>query len=192
MKFIPILFSTPMVKSLLNGKKFVTRRKLKSEHCLYMLNINNCLPSYIAGLDFCPYGKIGDGLWVRETVAPLTKGYAYRADDGIIPEAKIWKWKPSIFMPKDACRLFLEVTEIKVERLQDISEEDSMLEGVEYIQSSLPTWKDYLRPKNLYMSAYSSFKSLWISINEEESWNENPWVWVIKFKIIDKPENFII
>lgn len=100
-------------------------------------------------------------------------------------------------MPKSACRIFLEITDIKVERLQDISEEDAMREGVygstyigcgyaDYLKSSEP-----LNATQTVFSAYDSFQSLWQKINGPESWEANLFVWVISFKKINKPENFI-
>lgn len=90
----------------------------------------------------------------------------YKAD---YPNLKIPKWKPGIHMPKEACRIFLKVTEVKVESLQDISQEDAKAEGVLRVDL---------------------FRDLWKSINGPESWESNPWVWVISFERIKKPENF--
>lgn len=151
----------------------------------------------------CPYGAVGDTLLVRETFYPWdTGGYAYKAD-GFEQRYGAWerdtpkkfhdverieKWKPSIFMPKEACRIFLEITDIRVERLQDISEENAIAEGVENIDACHPyTYKGYLPAKQtLCWNAVSSYKTLWQSINGEASWNSNPFVWVISFKRIQK------
>jgi len=102
-------------------------------------------------------------------------------------------------MPKKACRLFLEITSINVERLHDINEEDAIAEGIERIG---PKFLDYDNNSNLSKlakkefaipllnSPINSFKTLWTSINGIESWNANPWVWAIELKRIEKPVNF--
>jgi hypothetical protein len=104
-------------------------------------------------------------------------------------DKKIWpSWKPSIFMPKAACRIFLEITDVKVERLQDISEEDAINEGVELLPNN--RYKYYLSEYFDCINAVHSFQTLWKSINGAESWEANPFVWAIEFKQITKPENF--
>lgn len=150
----------------------------------------------------CPYGKIGDVIWVREihrlysAVKHTTyEGnvvwkhiYEYKADGDSKSTAK---WKPSIHMPKEACRLFLEITDIRPERLQDITEEDAELEGVEFVIEDDETWfLNYKANNYVQASATYSFKSLWESINGGDSWNLNPWVWRISFKVIPKPANW--
>lgn len=105
-----------------------------------------------------------------------------------LPGQSPLKWKPSIFMPKEACRIFLKIKSIKVERLQDISEENSRKEGVKHL---IPNWKDYTEKAPCHYTAYGSFKSLWCSINNEKTWKDNPWVWLIEFERIEKPENFV-
>lgn len=184
-KFHPILFSTPMVQAIREGRKTMTRRTAKGVK--YTVNQ-------------CPYGKVGDVLWVRETStqesitdeAPFKT--IYKADVGENYPMGSNKWKPSIFMPKSACRIFLEITDIKIERLQDISEEDAKAEGVETKKGSWGTVHFIDYTSNVRGSGFDwakqSFKTLWQKINGSESWEENPFVWVIKFKQIDKPENF--
>jgi hypothetical protein len=151
-----------------------------------------------------PYGKPGDRLWVRETwcQAATDEGTFkynsegnldntcchYRADgyevmhiDG--EETKSGKpkspWVPSIHMPRWASRITLEITGVRVERLQDISYEDAELEGIERLGNG---WRDYLGDHPRWMSSITSFQSLWMAINGHDSWNANPWVWVIEFK----------
>lgn len=150
----------------------------------------------------CKYGKVGDILWVRETFHEDKAGYLYKADYS--PEAlrivqtnpiTKMKWKPSIFMPKDACRLFLEITSIKVKRLHDISEEDAIKEGAKPCSDELSMenrLNNYNNPSNAtYPLVYVvGFKNLWKSINGEASWNLNPWVWVIGFKKVERPADF--
>jgi hypothetical protein len=154
-------------------------------------------------LDLCPYGKPGDLLWVRETWLKLdrdhviTSQYAYKSNGDpntedlrkdYIKSGRNYKWKPSIHMPKDAARIWLMVEEVRVERLQDISEEDAIAEGIG-TTNGIPVgltshYLDYLNNRNCYSSPFNSFQSLWASINGEESWNANPWVWVVKFRVI--------
>jgi hypothetical protein len=181
MKFIPILFSTPMVQAIIDGRKTQTRRVVKDK----------------AGDVKCPYGKEGDVLWVRETWAELPNPdcfgkYLYKSM-GDTAE----KWKPSIFMPKEACRIFLRVKSVRVERLQDISEDDAKEEGVEsWINERLASkpvlYKNYEGDSAAWYcsKAVTSFETLWQSINGVDSWEANPYVWVIEFERIEKPNNF--
>lgn len=192
----PILFSGPMVRSILEGKKTQTRRivnpqpegvaKEKDEDRIYpwpesktgwrMTNIHNNgnLHLYSYKNINCKYGKIGDRLWVRETFSiyrhPTSPVVHYRADCG--EDDKTLKWKPSIFMPRWASRINLEVTGVRVERLQDISEEDAIKEGV---YCAIETDENCTAPSEC-------FKRLWESINGAESWKQNPWVWVVEFR----------
>jgi len=222
-KEIPILYSTPMVKSIVAGIKKMTRRTKGLEFINDSFSEWEYLGLSDTGLHLmknehgatnaikCPYGNIGDILWVRETwaqwdypeKAPFE--YAYKAD-GFIERYGAWerdtpkrlhdverieKWKPSIFMPKEACRIWLKVTDVWVERLQDISIEDAMSEGIEMVGSNpmdgTSKWKLYPdgNPVTHWWShPVDSFKSLWQSING--NWEENPWVWVILFEKINK------
>lgn len=199
-KFHPILYSTQMVQAIFEGRKIMTRRKVKlSFHpdTVYVTRIHPFEDIYLPYDKFdrttgngikCPYGNVGDVLWVRETFSNigLTKNiYTYKAD---FPNAT-WKWKPSIFMPKAACRLFLEITEVRIERLHEISEEDAISEGILIDEEGMECY-DY-ENKIYRLWPQGSFESLWQKINGAESWNANPFVWVISFKQIDKPINFI-
>lgn len=132
-----------------------------------------------------PYGKPGDILWVRECCAieGWLNGepkYAYKADNSIAPTVtyggeKVSRWKSSIHMPKAASRIWLEVTDVRVERLQDIAEEDAYNEGVIY-----PQYLD--GHKNAYRLG---FEILWDKINGEKvPWTANPWVWVVSYKVL--------
>lgn len=212
MKERPILFSTPMVQAILDGRKTQTRRVVKPQppRCTengtpysgfqattlpietgYDLTAYMDNPKYIGK---CPYGNPGDRLWVRETWADLKtlsddnlKGIIYRADgidhygneDGYVDtSSEYMKWKPSIFMPKHACRLFLEVIDVRIERLQNITEEDAEKEGIQFLRD-IPDADETLTSKELFMC-------LWDSINEKRgySWESNPWVWVVEFRRI--------
>lgn len=141
-----------------------------------------------------PYGNIGDILWVRETFTEWPKNsFQYFASTAFGDE--LGKWKPSIHMPKTAARIFLEITNIRIERLQTISEKDSINEGASdrlkhkdlQLLSGLKDW-DFPRP---FAPHQFGFAVLWCNINGIESWLNNPWVWVIEFKKIDKPLDFI-
>ncbi len=232
MKEHPILFSTPMVQAILEGRKTQTRRITKpqlsakcefcgidrkkgfgSPYALHTLSFNDgryscsyCgafVPNNKKPLK-CPYGQPGDLLWVRETFsAPgesqLGTAFLFKADFSIgVSEHKKNKgmWKPSIHMPKAAARIWLEITEVKVERLQDISEEDAIAEGCfkygpfgEYAGSKHPSGG--AMKYRAYSKAARAFQCIWESINGEQSWKKNPWVWVVKFKVLSttgKPE----
>lgn len=128
----------------------------------------------------CPYGQPGDRLWVRETFCDDwqdTRGIVYRADGGLDGEMADagCKWRPSIHMPRAASRITLEVTGVRVERLQDISIPDAMAEGVVETNTNL-------RGLEPCMEWCYAFEDLWQSINGPGSWDANPWVWVIEFK----------
>lgn len=157
-----------------------------------------------------PYGQPGDILWVRETFYAWGKwikngftksgkqkwkfidsGISWKYEDskpGNVRRNSFrklgWYKRPSIHMPGAACRLFLQIKSIRVERLQSITEQDAKAEGVEFIPGKDYSYKHYLKPGYDvgFDTAYYSFKSLWISINEPESWDANPWVWVIQFE----------
>lgn len=200
----PILFSTQMVQSILEGRKTMTRRIIKPQPKLIessgrwywekALDVNGS-PLVDASRNWweyygtSPYGKVGEVLWVRETWVHTGAYFIYKAgnkwsdewlNDDYVPTGEKIKWKPSIFMPKEACRIFLEITDIRVERLQEISEEDAIKEG---ISKCRPTNSK----KGMYHTApIGLFKELWQSINGKESWDSNPFVWVIEFKRIDK------
>jgi hypothetical protein len=183
MKERPILFSAPMIRALLAGTKTQTRRVVKIGKC----PDTGCqlAPCEIAGerglglYRLCPYGAPGGRLWVRETWNTFEgwAGYFYAADDysfGIgadddpdhIPEHAV-RWRPSIHMPRAASRITLEITTVRVERLQDISEADVEAEGVLLDDIAPPYWRSY--------------RELWEQINGAGSWDANPWVWIVEF-----------
>lgn len=192
-KFHPTLFQTEMIQAILENRKTQTRRIIKDP--TLQENPNNVDEEFLVLTVKSKY-KVGDVLWVRETfyetTAPELNGaYYYKAS---IDSGWKLKWKPSIFMPKAACRIFLEITEIRIERLQKISYHDAEQEGVAVMEDG---WKNYLKlPKktlpDYWNNPYTSFQSLWEKINGSKNWDENPFVWVISFKRIDKPENFNI
>ncbi len=157
----------------------------------------------------CPYGKAGDRLWVKETFFEVyndqfqpTGKYCYAAthqgyvnvldDDGGIKINKDGSnaspWKPSIHMPRRAARILLEVTEVRIERLLDITPQDAQMEGIESVWHDEMTdahlWKDYSGKSNGLAFARMSFFSLWDKIKGTGSAKMNPWVWVIKFRVL--------
>ena len=219
--FKPILFSTEMVQAILAGRKTQTRRIVKPQPSYFPYTDSKeghekTLKSYInAGLkNEAIKGKyqFGNILWVRETFyEPLFDGlngaYYYKAD----LEKLGWefKWKPSLFMPKEAARIFLKVTNVRCERLQDISEEDAIAEGIDCHTDEDGKLQVYCYPvkgkdKTIFCDSYISegifnlkdpaafsFQKLWDSINaKKHPWESNPWVWVYDFEVIDKPEDF--
>lgn len=164
MKSTPILFSGPMVRAILDGRKTQTRRIYKHR--------NSC-----TGVsEPCPYGGPGDEIWVRETWKYCWKcGHTNYAADCNKPrqcrscDASLGKWKPSIHMFKFCSRISLEILSVRPERLQDITHWDAKAEGVE----CLP---------NYTAAPVDDFRELWDSINGRGSWDSNPWVWRIEFK----------
>lgn len=199
MKEKPILFNSEMVRAILRGDKLETRRVIKPPFELHKNGYltkpkgNQRLHPYE-----CPYGEVGDQLWVRETFMLETEqgiptgGIIYRATDKPEEDETPLKWKPSIFMPREASRIQLEVTGIKIERLQEIDYTGAMREGIErsYDSSSHLWFKNYGKTGDSNFKhvsgAIKSFKSLWNSINEKRGfgWLKNPWVWVVEFKKI--------
>lgn len=204
MKELPILYSTPMVKALLQGRKTQTRRIIKpqpdeGEGDIGVGIFNPALvdrkgelypgpDTFGAIADSgeycvrCPYGQPGDKLWVRETwqkvgfnEPPLIEGYLYKANKE--DDLKAMKWKSSRFMPKAAARIWLEVEEVRVERLQEIIPADVIAEGCPFTYSGFdpeqaPDWTGW-------------YRDLWQSINGVNAWEQNPFVWVITFKRIE-------
>lgn len=173
------MFSSPMVRAILQGRKTQTRRACK-------LDVRHGMPDgeLTSLLKCCPYGQPGDRLWVREsgwerperTAKMMHEGadtwepYYYDADgymkkDGEQFTSWGFKRRPSIHMPRWASRITLEITGVRVERLHDISEEDAVAEGV---------------PR--YSGALFEFCQIWKALNGPGSWNANPWVWAIEFK----------
>lgn len=188
----PIIFSAPMVRAILEDRKTQTRRIIKPQPD------KDLDPDTLKGawedgfIDVkCPYGKIGDLLWVRESFyEPRCDGTViYRANwkkdaqqrgfDNI-PDAVDWKWKPSIHMPRWASRITLQINDIRIERIQDISERAAKAEGARpaFTRIIRENWPVVPHPQYVW-----GFEELWESINGKGSWNENPWVWVIHFGV---------
>ncbi len=197
----PILMNTEMVRALLDGRKTVTRRVVKPQPCgiPYQMPMASTWPHYFGqtGSDavFSPPYWTGDILWVRETWqfipcidcrlyihggcrdTPVTyenkdsvsEGcFVYRAD---YPEPDRLYWHPSIHMPRQAARIFLRVTGVRVERLQDIDDDGVLSEGLEIGAPFDELWNRTVKPKDCPLYG----------------WEANPWVWVIGFERISRP-----
>ncbi len=185
----PIIFSAPMIRALQDGSKTQTRRIIKAKEVFISASgaVLDMADGNIKEIKF-PYGEQGGYLWCRETwhQDPAERMVDYRADGqpGSIrdDEWSLWKWKPSIYMPRWASRITLKMTGLRVDRLQGISEADAIAEGIEQEDDH---WKDYLDGDSSYAaSPIFSYKSLWESINGEGSWESNPFVWVLEFTVI--------
>jgi hypothetical protein len=203
----PILFSGPMIRALLDGSKTQTRRIIRFDDPMPTgtptLMDNEDLIYWAWGPDhyICPYGVPGDRLWVRETFRdenPEGSKNPSLVEFAAECRSDCMGWRPSIFMPRWACRLHLEITEVRVERLQDISESGAMAEGVEKTPDAenlavdpfrnKPSWRGYLNGGRAYRdSARDSYASLWDSLNAKRGfgWDTNPWVWVMSFRRVE-------
>ncbi|MFG8814706.1 hypothetical protein ACEPW0_03340 [Pseudomonas aeruginosa] len=199
----PILFNEQMVRAILEGRKTVTRRVMKPQPDFLgsMVDPNTPFKTLDAGLHAritCPHGQPGDRLWVREAwaadaqvdaIAPrdLSQGEPiwYPADFSVRQTGcsmiSKGRGRPSIHMPRWASRILLEITAVRVERLQDISEEQALAEGVHgepcdharQACSDIGCWGD---------TAKGAFGFLWEQLNGAGAWQANPWVWVVEFK----------
>lgn len=209
----PIVFSTPMVQAILSGEKTQTRRIAKLNAAGRVARGGkNWHPDDPEATLACPYGQSEDSLWVRETWnGPFwnedpypANGYSpkyckYKADgskapyyedaDGFIVE----RWRPSIHMPRWAARITLAITAVRLERLQDIGEEDAIAEGVERVCVG-EGWRRYC-DKDMELpgvppcrTAVDGFRTLWELINGTDSWKINPWVWVVEFEKKERPK----
>lgn len=184
MKERPILMCGEMVRATLEGRKTHTRRAMTNKYhdIAVALDVLDDAETLKWAATFCPYGQPGDRLWVKETFHE----YAYgdpREPDGIKRNQVVYKadeedwdvkWRPSIFMPRWASRILLEITDIRVERLQDISEDGAIAEGV--------TPDPIVYGDCCYTDAFIRIIK---SLNDKRpgcSWDDNPWIWVIEFK----------
>jgi len=195
MKERPILFSGAMVRAILEGRKTVTRRISKNQlsngwdiHPHGYGRITSAHPLkgrfgvFIqrgAGTDFpetdlipSPYGMPGDRIWVRESYADIGCRLTYRADLEDGAHCQVNRWTPGIHMFRRDSRMLLDVTAVRFERLQGISEDQALAEGVTPSGAGTPEG----------MEARFAFRDLWFDINGAESWEANPWVWVVEFR----------
>lgn len=202
----PILFSGTMVRAIIDGRKTQTRR---------VIALSEFGKSTTPGFDWhfrdrrgrwndvsmerllqmCPYGAPGDRLWVRETWATTAQAgdhksdaYAvYRATDPDWETMIGWKWRPSIYMPRWASRITLEVTTVRVERVQDISDADAVAEGImcgsKIGKDAFGWYADSDRAVRHNAPAHA-LRALWDEINAKRGygWDANPWVWAVEFK----------
>jgi hypothetical protein len=198
MKERPILFSSSMVRAILDGSKTMTRRIIRPQptHFNPAGTPRRVVPNGGPSESICcPDGEPGDRLWVRET---FSGPHCMDASDGCkaVPPSKwgdcsrIWYWadgnptegdwtrpRPSIHMPRWASRILLEITAVRVERLQDISAADCAKEGAPFSYSGFdpdeaPDWRGW-------------YRSIWEAIYGPYSWAENPWVWVVTFRRVE-------
>ncbi|MBD8235606.1 hypothetical protein SOM46_09455 [Pseudomonas fluorescens] len=209
MKERPILFSAPMIRALLEGRKTVTRRAVKGFQvptedtaipigdrqrwsaigqrdprygfCVFGSTEAECakeLEQYAP----CPYGKRGDRLWVRETHADIGCRLTYRADTDDGAHCQVKKWTPAIHMFRRHSRILLEITDVRVERLQDITEDQAKAEGVRLytVHAELGDWWHVEGIDTYSADPRKSFELLWSSVGGD--WGANPWVWVVEFK----------
>jgi len=216
----PILFTTEMVRAILEGRKSQTRRIVKPQpplpHLGYMMLANGlatlCGPDYPDGDDDdlpCPYGVPGDRLWVRETFLPCRhSGTACKPSEATYvcfrdgaqrfeKNGKTFEWtcenppdwtgrkfSPSIHMPRWASRLTIDLLAVRVERLLEITEEDAMAEGAPCIDN--PDYDDEDPADDEPQTHIAGFADLWVKINGQESWDANPWVWALTFKVVSQ------
>lgn len=204
----PILFNTEMVRAILDGRKSCTRRIVKPEPQGYFEVNEN--PVYIYDTDWnqgriTPPYQPGDTLYVRETWKQAPNGYYYYEDWQRNNIADVTKWKPSIHMPKEAARIWLKVTDVRVERLQEITEDGVWDEGFKFKPPCLTRVSADGHTCDLDGPCMSSIKycdmtmgelfgrEVWNSTIKKSDldccgWNANPWVWVIEFERCEKPK----
>lgn len=225
MKARGMIFNSEMVRAILDGRKTQTRRIMKvqpepsksrpgdfwfsSKKLESMVHISDFAPGNSPIADYhlfiqehcCPFGAVGDRIWVRETWARYnidqnSHDLAYRATTPADwPEEG--RWRPSIHMPRWASRILLEITNVRIERLNAISPENAESEGLERTnftgfgdEPGLPSYPEpdvYFDPLKKQWKEYppEAFAGLWESIYGEGSWKANPWVWVIEFKRVE-------
>ena len=199
----PILFNTEMIRAILDGRKSCTRRILKHDvEAILNSPYHKEHPEVedeqiISKLCMPPY-QPGDILYVRETwcALPVNEAghmrghftYYYRADGDLRPSGWRGKWNPSIHMPKEAARIWLKVTDVRVERLQEITDEQAKREGIQYDECPTGfTWKQETDMHNCYTTPIGAMQALWNSTIKKSDidrygWDASPWVWVIEFE----------
>ncbi len=197
MKERPIIFSGPMVRALLDCRKTMTRRVVKPQPEPFWtaaysdrdeigeqwwLQVGKERHKHDGLLGRCPYGEVGSRLWVREAWAIRDyhggSQYIYRQSSPLAlnGNGQPLRWRPSIHMPRAASRLTLEITAVRVERVQDITDEDALREGVVADRGQGETWYEG--------KTRGIFARLWDTIHGDGAWDRNDWVWVIEFKVV--------
>lgn len=203
----PILFSGPMVRALLDGRKTQTRRVVKPQPPEGARYSGIHYASYEPSSHFfnspsgpakrrCPYGEEGDQLWVRETfafisdcrhddpgAAALAANAFYRADE-MVDCGDITRWRPSIHMPRWASRLTLEITDVRVERLLDCSDADAQAEGLMWVTPGM--WSVDRTLPIIGHDARRVYFELWDHINGSGTAAANPWVWAVSFRMLER------
>jgi hypothetical protein len=194
MSIKPILFNTEMVRAILEGRKTETRRKIKLQPTVpceirlrkegplqgkwQMYREDQTVAKDTSGpwsWVFEPPFQAGDVLWVRETWTEINGVYAYRADDEMPEGWHLTAWRPSIFMPKEAARLFLRVVDVQAQKLSDIMVVRRLTnEGFERISDFAKLWDDTLKPSD----------------RDTYGWDADPWVWAITFERCEKPKGW--
>lgn len=207
MKERGMIFNAEMVRAILDGRKTQTRRPVKNvrpDNCLTIhpaTATRNGAHTHVMDAPkhgLCPFGAVGDRIWVRETFGwqirrdPLGGTGEFRVYRATTPdavryqtasgEAAPMKWVPSIHMPRRASRITLEITDIRVERLNNISYDDAISEGIKQEWTCIDPGLGSYAHKN---DVQDDYETLWKSIYGEESWAANPWVWVIEFKRVE-------
>lgn len=205
----PILFSGPMVRALLEGRKTQTRRLIKPQPPEGLEPVGRVLCSthkpdegkwtWARGQSHmlrdphrvrCLYGQPGDLLWVRETWGfnpdfPAILGRScFKADPG--HEYDGIQWKPSIHMPRRLSRLTLRITDVRVERVNDITGLDAIAEGLVDLGVDGARWHWERNPTMGYFAPWRAYRALWDSINGPGSWSANPWVWALTFEVVPR------
>lgn len=188
MRVLPILFNTEMVLAIESGKK-VTRRCIKPQPEAFgkAFVLSDGVYTKNAVAKNGPYRK-GDILYVREAYRENNNGYLYRADFAKDDIEDIMKWKPSLHMPKEAARIWLRVANVRMEKLNEISEEDAKAEG-----ANLKKGKNIGIQEKMARSSIERFAEIWDSTIKKSDlgtygWNANPWVWVIEFERCERPK----
>lgn len=220
MKETGLMFKAPLVRAILEGRKTQTRRIVKPQPApdkrfqgwildstdrkrIGKASWGHGTGGLVSDIECIgsPCGKPGDRIYVRETFAPYERDCFYRADSG---STAMGPWKPAIHMPKELARIWLEVTGVRVERLQDISESDAQAEGCS-IECMTPTGDDSgsaiygpggfaalwgsttgrpALPANTNSKRYARVKH-WLDTHPDTNgWDANPWVWVVDFKVL--------
>lgn len=213
MKARGMIFNSEMVRAILDGRKTQTRRIVKGtdgavkfckewdingeEIFVVLGEKDHTGMNPVFGAISCPFGAVGDRIWVRETWAeagacePDLKLYRANYPEHVpsiyenVPPAEEIRWTPSIHMPRWASRILLEITDVRVEQLNAISEEDARAEGIidgGCLNCGEPEPCGCANPEP---DATDAFAYLWQSIYGQENWNANPWVWVIEFKRVE-------
>lgn len=199
----PILFNGEMVRAILDGRKTCTRRAVKHNveavlNSQYHMEHPEVEDAWLIGKLCMPPYKPGDILYVRETWCGLPVNeaghirrrsvYYYKADGDLRPEGWRGRWESSTHMPKEAARIWLKVTDVRVERLRDITEDGAKDEGANWKNGQNVGWEEKMKRTATERFAENWDSTIKKSDRERYGWEANPWVWVIEFERCEKPE----